>query len=337
MKKVLVTGAAGFIGFHVVKKLVSLGYNVVGIDSINDYYNVGLKKDRIGNLKGLPDFYFEEINICDKAKLDALFEKEKFDIVINLAAQAGVRYSIEKPYNYLDSNISGFTNILEACRRFPVKHLIFASSSSVYGANAKVPFAENDTTDHPLSLYAATKKANEALAHSYAALYGIPSTALRFFTVYGPWGRPDMAYFSFTDSIYHGKTIKVFNNGNMRRDFTYIDDIVNVIALLIDKQPSVQPDKQGQILLPSESYAPYKVYNIGNNNPVNLSDFIHILEDLIGKKAVIENLPIQKGDMLETYADIEALSNATGYRPVTDIRTGLTSFVNWYKEYFKIG
>lgn len=334
MKKVLVTGAAGFIGFHVAKKLSGQGYDVTGIDSVNDYYNVKLKQDRLAALSGLPNFSFKELNICDKPSLDALFEEKRFDIIINLAAQAGVRYSIEKPYNYLDSNITGFTNILEACRQFPVEHLIFASSSSVYGANVKVPFVENDTTDHPLSLYAATKKANEALAHSYAALYNIPCTALRFFTVYGPWGRPDMAYFSFTDSIYNNKTIKVFNHGNMRRDFTYIDDIVNVIALLINKQPQKQPDKIGKELLPSESYAPYKVYNIGNNNPVQLSDFICILEELIGKKAVIENLPLQKGDMLETYADIEALSYDTGYRPKVDIRTGLTAFVDWYKEYY---
>lgn len=336
MKKILVTGAAGFIGYHVSKKLSDLGHQVIGIDSVNDYYNIQLKHDRVAQLTGKPNFSFIELSICDKEKLDKLFEEHRFEIVINLAAQAGVRFSIDKPYNYLDSNVLGFTNILEACRRFPVQHLIFASSSSVYGANVKVPFEENDSTDHPLSLYAATKKANETLAHSYAALYSIPSTGLRFFTVYGPWGRPDMAYYSFTESIINGKTIKVFNNGDMRRDFTYIDDIVNVIALLVDKQPTANPDKVGNALKPSESYAPYKVYNIGNNKPVRLLEFINILEELIGKKAVMENLPLQKGDMLETYANIDALSKEVGYTPQIDIRTGLSHFVNWYKEYYKV-
>lgn len=336
MKKILVTGAAGFIGYHVSKKLSDIGHQVIGIDSVNDYYNIQLKHDRVAQLAGKSNFSFIELSICDKEKLDKLFEEHNFDIVINLAAQAGVRFSIDKPYNYLDSNVLGFTNILEACRRFPVQHLIFASSSSVYGANIKVPFEENDTTDHPLSLYAATKKANETLAHSYAALYGIPSTGLRFFTVYGPWGRPDMAYYSFTDSIINGKTIKVFNNGDMRRDFTYIDDIVNVIALLVDKQPIANPNKVGQALMSSESYAPYKIYNIGNNNPVRLMEFINILEELVGKKAVMANLPLQNGDMLETYANIDALSKEVGYTPQVDIRTGLSHFVNWYKEYYKV-
>lgn len=336
MKKVLVTGAAGFIGYHVAKALANAGYSVVGIDSVNDYYNIDLKNARVEQLIKLKDFIFLPINLCDKEELDNLFSEQKFDVVINLAAQAGVRYSLEKPYNYIDSNIIGFMNILEACKQNVVKHLLFASSSSVYGANCNVPFDADDNTDHPLSLYAATKKANEAMAHSYAALYNLPCTGLRFFTVYGPWGRPDMAYHSFTKNIFENKPIKVFNNGNLRRDFTYIDDIVNVISILVNKPPVAEPDKVQTELKPSESYAPYKLYNIGNNNPVDLLDFIHILEDIIGKKAILEKLPMQKGDMYETYANIDSLIAATGYKPKVDIRTGLTHFVDWYKNYYGI-
>lgn len=336
MKNILVTGAAGFIGYHVAKLLCDNNYHVVGIDSVNDYYNIELKNARIGQLSDNPNFKFLALNLCDKERLDKLFAESGFDVVINLAAQAGVRYSLEKPYNYIDSNITGFMNILEACRRNAIKHLLFASSSSVYGANTSVPFDVDDNTDHPLSLYAATKKANEAMAHSYASLYNIPCTGLRFFTVYGPWGRPDMAYHSFTKNIFEGIPIKVFNNGNLRRDFTYVDDIVNVIHLLIDKVPVANPDKQGSSLKPSESYAPYKLYNIGNNNPVNLLDFIHTLEDIIGKKATLEKLPMQKGDMYETYANIDSLIADTGYKPSVDIRSGLTHFVEWYKMYYNI-
>jgi len=336
LKKILVTGAAGFIGYHVAKTLANAGHSVVGIDSVNDYYNIDLKNARVDQLRPLSHFVFLPINICNKEELDALFTKQNFDVVINLAAQAGVRYSLEKPYNYIDSNIVGFMNILEACKENQVKHLLFASSSSVYGANTSVPFNVDDNTDHPLSLYAATKKANEAMAHSYAALYNLPCTGLRFFTVYGPWGRPDMAYHSFTKNIYENNPIRVFNNGNLRRDFTYIDDIVNVICILVSQPPVAIPDKVQSILKPSESYAPYKLYNIGNNNPVNLLDFIYILEEIIGKKALLEHVPMQKGDMYETYANIDSLIADTGYKPKVDIKAGLTEFVNWYKIYYRI-
>jgi UDP-glucuronate 4-epimerase len=336
LKNILVTGAAGFIGYHVANLLCDNGYNVIGIDSVNDYYNTELKNARIAQLADNRNFRFLPINLCEKDNLDKLFAENGFEVVINLAAQAGVRYSLEKPYNYIDSNITGFMNILEACRTNTIKHLLFASSSSVYGANTTVPFDVDDNTDHPLSLYAATKKANEAMAHSYASLYNIPCTGLRFFTVYGPWGRPDMAYHSFTKNIIEGTPIKVFNNGDLRRDFTYVDDIVNVISLLIDKAPVATSDKLGSSLKPSESYAPYKLYNIGNNNPVNLLDFINTLEDVIGKKAILEKLPMQKGDMYETYANIDSLIADTGYKPSVDIRTGLTRFVEWYKMYYSV-
>jgi UDP-glucuronate 4-epimerase len=339
MDKVLVTGAAGFIGFHLSKLLIEQGYDVVGIDTINNYYDVKLKFDRLNQLKDLEGFKFLTLSICDKDSLDELFEKEKFSVVINLAAQAGVRYSIDKPYKYIDSNLIGFINILEACRTYSIGHLIFASSSSVYGANTEIPFSTSHTTDHPLSLYAATKKANEMMAHSYSAMYKIPCTGLRFFTVYGPWGRPDMAYFSFTKNILANEPIKVFNEGNLMRDFTYIDDITAAISLLINHQP--QPKSSDGVnthphLSSAESNAPYHIYNIGNNNPVSIMEFIETLEEAIGKKAIKEYYPMQKGDMERTFADIDDLQQAIGYRPSTTIKTGLTRFVKWYKEYYKV-
>jgi UDP-glucuronate 4-epimerase len=338
MDKVLITGAAGFIGFHLSKLLVSQGYEVTGIDTINNYYDVKLKFDRLDQLKELAGFKFLALSICDKDSLDELFESEKLSIVINLAAQAGVRYSIDKPYKYIDSNLTGFINILEACRNNPVRHLIFASSSSVYGGNTQIPFSTDHPTDHPLSLYAATKKANEMMAHSYAAMYKIPCTGLRFFTVYGPWGRPDMAYFSFTQNILAGEPIKVFNEGNMMRDFTYIDDITAAISLLINHQPIPKTITGNDTHIngsPAESCAPYHIYNIGNNNPVSIMEFIETLEDAIGKKAIKEYYPMQKGDMQKTYADIEDLQREIGYKPNTSIKKGLNEFVKWYKEYYK--
>lgn len=333
---ILVTGAAGFVGFHMSRLLCKYGYDVIGVDCLDDYYDVNLKEARLSELQEYKNFSFFNINISDTVKVNDLFTDYKIDVVINLAAQAGVRYSLKNPYKYIDSNILGFTNILEACRHNHVKHLIFASSSSVYGGNNKIPFNTNDRTDHPISLYAATKKANEMMAHSYASLYDIPTTGLRFFTVYGPWGRPDMAYFLFTKSITEGQPIKLFNDGDMMRDFTYVDDIVKTISLLIDKAPSKNDNKKGVELNTSESFAPYKLYNIGNNNPVNVKDFLKILEEQIGKKAIVESMPMQKGDMYKTYADIEDLVNVTGYSPQVDIETGLKSFVDWYKSYYKV-
>ncbi len=337
MKNILVTGAAGFIGYHTSALLAGKGHNVIGVDSVNDYYDVQLKRDRIEQLADYDNFKFYEVDISDKPNFDQVFADNNIDIVINLAAQAGVRYSIENPYQYVDSNVVGFMNVLEACRNHKIEHLIFASSSSVYGANHKIPFNVDDHTDHPISLYAATKKANEAMAHSYAALYNIPVTGLRFFTVYGPWGRPDMAYFLFTDRIINGKPIQLFNNGDLRRDFTYIDDIVKAIDALIDKAPGASTASAGSSLAISESTAPYRLFNIGNHKPVPLLEFVSTLEELIGKKAVIENKPMQPGDMFETYADISHLKEAVGFSPEVDLRTGLEQFVNWYKSYYKVG
>lgn len=334
MKTVLITGAAGFIGYHLSSLLSAGGYIVIGVDSLNAYYDVQLKNDRLLQLKNYDNFTFYNIDISDKVNFDQLFKDNKINIVINLAAQAGVRYSIENPYQYIDSNIIGFMNVLEACRNFPVEHLIFASSSSVYGSN-RIPFSTDDHTDHPISLYAATKKANEAMAHSYAALYNIPTTGLRFFTVYGPWGRPDMAYYLFTQRIISNKPIQLFNNGNLSRDFTYVDDIVKTIDALVTKPPSASPAKKGTILDISESFAPYRLYNIGHHKPVQLLEFVAILEELIGKKAIIENKPMQPGDMFETYADIEDLTAAVGFAPEVDIHAGLKLFVDWYKDYYK--
>ncbi len=332
--EILVTGAAGFIGFHLTNRLLCDGYNVIGVDNLNEYYDVGLKKDRLAILKENDRFSFIEVGLEDRERLKEVFSKNSIHTVINLAAQAGVRYSLKNPHAYIDSNVVGFTNILEACRNFDIKHLIYASSSSVYGANKKMPFSVEDSVDHPVSLYAATKKANELLAHTYSHLYNLPTTGLRFFTVYGPWGRPDMAYFSFTKNIVEGKPIKVFNDGKMKRDFTYIDDIVEGIVRLLHKIPEANPSWDRLNPQPSTSYAPYKVYNIGNNQPVELMNFIGTLEELIGKKAEIEFLPMQPGDVEATFADIDALKQDIGFNPSTLISSGLADFVSWYKKYY---
>ncbi len=320
---ILITGAAGFIGYHLSKQLCKSGFQVVGIDSINDYYSTQLKKDRLKQLKAYHNFSFKQIDICDKEKLDNEFHANKFDIVINLAAQAGVRYSIEHPYKYIDSNLIGFINILEACRHNSVRHLIYASSSSVYGNSETIPFNTEAACNEPVSLYAATKKANEMMAHSYAHLYKIPVTGLRFFTVYGPYGRPDMAYNSFTRKIANNETIKVYNNGDLERDFTYVDDIVQAIEKLINL-PFDTPEEQEK---------PYRLFNIGNNKPVKLMEFINTLEKHIGKSADKEFLPMQKGDVFKTYADISALEKRINFKPSTSIDEGLKKFIDWYKTY----
>ncbi len=331
---ILITGAAGFIGFHLSHSLLSKGFQVVGIDNMNDYYDVKLKESRLECLRGIDTFSFHHGDLKDKETIDSLFKKGKFECVINLAAQAGVRYSITNPYTYVDSNLMGFMNILEACRHNPVKHLIYASSSSVYGGNKVVPFSTHHNVDHPVSLYAATKKSNELMAHAYAHLYGIPTTGLRFFTVYGPWGRPDMAYFSFAKNITEDKPIPVYNYGKMERDFTYIEDIVQGIIKLIPLPPKVDEtwsEVQGDM---SSSFAPYKIFNIGNNQPVSLEVFISILEDKIGKKAQKTYMPMQPGDVLKTYADISDLEKRINFRPATSIEDGLGKFVDWYQEYY---
>ncbi|CEP81824.1 NAD-dependent epimerase [Paraclostridium sordellii] len=335
-EKILITGSSGFIGFHLSNLLLKKGYEVVGIDNMNDYYDVKIKEGRLEILKKYEDFTFYKIDLKDKEDIDNLFEKQGFDYVINLAAQAGVRYSIENPYAYVDSNLIGFVNILEACRNYPVKHLLYASSSSVYGGNKVAPFSTEHQVDHPVSLYAATKKSNELMAHTYSHLYKIPTTGLRFFTVYGPWGRPDMAYFSFTDAILKDKPINVFNHGKMERDFTYIDDIVEGIYKLLLLTPKSNPDWDETKDKLSESFAPYKVYNIGNNQPVQLEKFISVLEDKIGKKAVKNYMAMQPGDVVRTYADTSDLERAIGFKPSTSIEDGLEKFVNWYKEFYNI-
>ena len=344
MDKILVTGSAGFIGYHLSERLISLGCRVSGLDSVNDYYDVSLKEERIRNLllyaKRTPGddnsgFTFHRLDLVDKKSINDLFKVEQYDYVIHLAAQAGVRYSLNNPQAYVDSNLIGFMNVLEACRTFPPKHLIFASSSSVYGLNSHVPFSENQNTDHPVSLYAATKKANEALAHSYAHLFSLPVTGLRFFTVYGPWGRPDMAYFSFTRKIFEGGTIEIFNNGNLMRDFTYIDDIVNGIVALLKKIPQGNLRFNPMDPEPSVSSAPYRIFNIGNNNPVSLMEFISILETTIGIEARKVFKPMQAGDVFATHADIDSITDLVGFKPVTSLETGLRYFVDWYREYYK--
>ncbi len=322
--KILVTGAAGFIGYHLCQQLCQSGYRVFGIDSINDYYSTQLKTDRIKQLADYSNFTFKQLDICNKEKLDKEFASNKFEIVINLAAQAGVRYSIEHPYKYIDSNLIGFINILEACRNYPVRHLIYASSSSVYGNSESIPFSTQAPCNEPVSLYAATKKANEMMAHSYAQLYKIPVTGLRFFTVYGPYGRPDMAYFSFTRKIMNNETIQVYNNGDLERDFTYVDDIVQAIEKLIDL-PFDTADEKAK---------PYRLFNIGNNQPVKLMEFINTLEKHIGQTAQKEYLPMQKGDVFRTYADISALEERIGFKPSTSINEGLKQFITWYKTYY---
>jgi len=335
----LVTGCAGFIGFHLSKRLLDDGHDVVGIDNMNDYYDVSLKNARLDIIKNYKKFKFYKIDIANLQAMEELFKensKTPFDAVINLAAQAGVRYSIKNPHVYITSNIVGFTNILECCRHNKINHLIFASSSSVYGMNAKMPFSVSDNVDHPVSLYAATKKANELMAHTYTHLYGLPCTGLRFFTVYGPWGRPDMALFLFTRAILEGKPIDVFNFGNMKRDFTYIDDIIEGVVRVMNKIPHPNNKWDRNNSDPGSSYAPYKLYNIGNNNPVELTKFIKILEDTIGKKAKTNMLPMQPGDVPITYADVDDLIKDVGFKPSTTIEEGIKKFVEWYKGYYKI-
>jgi UDP-glucuronate 4-epimerase len=330
---VLVTGAAGFIGFHVAQKLLARGDQVVGLDNLNDYYDVNLKLARLAQIENLPGFTFARIDLQDRPAMDALFKQHHFDAVINLAAQAGVRYSLENPQAYVDSNIVGFTNILECCRHHKIGHLVYASSSSVYGMNSAMPFSIHDNVDHPISLYAASKKANELMAHTYSHLFGLPTTGLRFFTVYGPWGRPDMALFLFTKAILAGEPIKVFNNGQMQRDFTYIDDIVEGVVRVMDKTATPNPAWDGATPDPGTSSAPYRLFNIGNNNPVMLTDFIAAIEKALGKTAERELLPMQPGDVAATYANIEDLIEAVDYRPQTPVQVGIDNFVAWYMEH----
>jgi UDP-glucuronate 4-epimerase len=330
---ILVTGAAGFIGFHTSNKLLARGDTVVGLDNLNDYYDVNLKKARLALLEPQPGFTFAGIDLVDRPALEALFTEHRFDAVINLAAQAGVRYSLENPHAYIDSNIVGFTNLLESCRHNEVGHLVYASTSSVYGMNTSMPFSVHDNVDHPISLYAASKKANELMAHTYSHLYGLPTTGLRFFTVYGPWGRPDMALFLFTKAILAGEPIKVFNKGQMQRDFTYIDDIVEGVVRVTDRTATPNPDWDSADPDPGTSSAPYRLYNIGNNSPVMLLDYIAAIEKALGKKADMELLPMQPGDVAATCADIDALEAAVGYRPATPIEEGVNNFISWYLDY----
>ena len=336
MGKILVTGAAGFIGFHLSRALVAHGDMVTGIDNLNDYYNVDLKRARMAQLEQYKNFKFVKSELADLKTMEEIYKRGEFDAVINLAAQPGVRYSLKNPYSYIDSNIVGFTNILEGCRHNQVQHLVFASSSSIYGTNAKIPFSVSDNVDHPVSLYAASKKANELMAHAYAHLYGLPCTGLRFFTVYGPWGRPDMAYFSFTKAILEGKPIDVFNYGDMQRDFTYIDDIVEGIVRIISRIPQPNPHWDRANPDPGSSYAPYKLYNIGNNKPIQLLRFIELLETNLGKKAVKNMLPMQQGDVPITYADVDDLMKDVGFKPSTTIEEGIKKFVEWYRSYYHV-
>ncbi|MCX5828914.1 MAG: NAD-dependent epimerase [Deltaproteobacteria bacterium] len=336
MAEILITGAAGFIGFHLSRRLLAAGRAIVGIDNLNPYYDVRLKEDRLRRLQENDAFRFIRLDIADREALSSLFAREKPRLVVHLAAQAGVRYSLTNPHAYLDSNLSGFLNILEGCRAIKAGHLVFASSSSVYGANKTMPFSVHDNVDHPVSLYAATKKANELMAHAYAALYNIPCTGLRFFTVYGPWGRPDMALFLFTRAILAGKPIDVYNEGRMQRDFTYIDDIVEGIARVMDRTPAPDPAWKGTHPDPATSFAPYKIYNIGNNHPVALLDFIATLEKKLGRKATLNLLPMQPGDVPATYADVDNLMADVGFKPATSIEEGIRRFVDWYRDYYQL-
>ena len=336
-QKVLVTGAAGFIGYHLAKRLLSEGHQVVGLDNMNPYYDVALKEARLEDLKKERKFNFFEIDLADRHQLEGLFVQQKFDVVVNLAAQAGVRYSLENPYAYVDSNLVGFINLLECCRHNAIKHLVFASSSSVYGANTRMPFSVHHNVDHPVSLYAATKKANELMAHTYSHLFRLACTGLRFFTVYGPWGRPDMALFLFTRAILEDKPIKVFNHGKMKRDFTYIDDIIEGVVRVMGRLPQANPNWSGDAPDPGTSAAPYKVYNIGNNNPVELTKFIEVIEDVLGKKAKKELMDIQPGDVAATYADVDDLMKDVGFKPATPIEVGVAGFVKWFKEFYAYG
>lgn len=334
--KVLVTGAAGFIGSHVSKQLLDKGEEVVGLDNLNDYYSVQLKKDRLANLLDQSEFKFVKQDVENTDELNQLFETHQFDKVIHLAAQAGVRYSLENPMAYINANVVGFTNILEACRHHKVKHLVYASSSSVYGANTKLPFSTKDSVDHPISLYAATKKSNELMAHVYSHLFELPTTGLRFFTVYGPWGRPDMALFKFVHAIYNEQTVPVYNKGDMIRDFTYVDDIVNGVLSVLEVAPKPNQNILESERSPDKSHAPYRIYNIGNNSPVPLMKFIEAIEKSCGKKAKIEYLPMQPGDVPATHADVSPLEQEFHYHPNTTVEQGIDNFVKWYQQYYKV-
>jgi UDP-glucuronate 4-epimerase len=336
MVKVLVTGAAGFIGFHVSQYLLKRGDQVIGLDNLNDYYDVSLKQARLAQLKDQSGFSFHCFDLADQASMADLFATQRFDKVINLAAQAGVRYSLKNPHAYIESNLLGFINVLEGCRHNEVEHLVFASSSSVYGANTKMPFSVHDNVDHPVSLYAATKKANELMAHSYSHLYGLPTTGLRFFTVYGPWGRPDMALFLFTKQILAGQPIDVFNHGQMRRDFTYIDDIVEGVVRVMDHTATPNANWCSDAPDPGTSKAAYRIYNIGNNHPVDLMHLVEVLENCLGRKAEKNWLPMQPGDVPATYADVNDLINDVGFKPQTPIAVGVERFVAWYRDYHQV-
>ncbi len=336
LQKILITGAAGFIGHALAKRLLKEGREVTGLDNLNDYYDVQLKKDRLAELQIMPGFRFVYQDLADREASTALFAENRFDAVVNLAAQAGVRYSLINPQSYVDTNLVGFANILEGCRHGGVKHLVFASSSSVYGANTKMPFSVHDNVDHPVSLYAASKKANELMAHTYSHLFALPATGLRFFTVYGPWGRPDMALFLFTNAMLAGRPINVFNNGNMERDFTYIDDIIEGVVRVLDKVPVADPNWNRMEPDPATSYCPWRIYNIGNNNKERLMRYIEVLEDCLGRKAEKNFLPMQAGDVPATYADVTDLVRDVGFQPNTSIEKGVRSFVDWYRHYYKV-
>jgi UDP-glucuronate 4-epimerase len=333
--KVLVTGAAGFIGSHTAQHLLARGDEVVGLDSLNEYYDVTLKHARLARLEAQRGFRFAKLDLADAAGMTELFRREKFDRVVHLGAQAGVRYSIEAPQTYVDSNITGTLNVLEGCRHNEVQHLVYASTSSVYGANTRMPFSVHQAATHPLSFYAATKRANELMAHNYAALFGLPVTGLRFFTVYGPWGRPDMALFLFTRNILAGKPIDVFNHGNHKRDFTYVLDIVEGVVRTLDRPATADPAWNSDSPDPATSRVPYRVYNIGNNDPVELVRYIEVIEECLGRKAIKNLLPLQPGDVPDTYADVQELVRDVGYKPATPIETGVRAFIDWYREYYK--
>jgi UDP-glucuronate 4-epimerase len=332
--KLLVTGAAGFIGSHTAERLLVRGHEVLGVDNLSDYYDVTLKQARLARLEGRPGFRFEKLDIAEEAAVRALFAREQFPRVVHLAAQAGVRYSLQEPHSYIRSNVTGTLNILEGCRHHGVEHLVYASTSSVYGANTNMPFSVHNPADHPLSLYAASKRANELMAHNYSALFGLPTTGLRFFTVYGPWGRPDMALFLFTRNILEGKPIDVFNHGHHRRDFTYVDDIAEGVVRAIERVPKGDPNWSGNAPDPATSSAPFRLYNIGNNHPVQLMRYIEVIEECLGRKAQKNFLPMQLGDVPDTYADIDDLVRDVGYRPATPIEVGVRHFVDWFCEYY---
>jgi len=334
--KILVTGAAGFIGMHVSLLLLARGDRVVGLDNLNDYYSPELKQDRLSRLLPSAGFRFVKMDVADRAGMASLFAEERFDRVVHLAAQAGVRYSLVNPHAYIDSNVVGFMNVLEGCRHAGVKHLVYASSSSVYGGNTKMPFSEHDNIDHPVSMYAATKKANELMAHTYSHLFGLPTTGLRFFTVYGPWGRPDMALFLFAKAILEDRPIDVFNHGQMVRDFTYIDDIAEGVVRVLDRPAAADPAFDSAAPDPARSNSPYRVFNIGNSDPVRLMDFIESIEQSLGKPAVKNFLPLQDGDVPATFADVSELADWTGFKPATPVREGVGRFVNWYRSYYGV-